>query len=92
MQAISIALRKRSERHRNVDVFLVRERHELDGTRLGRRRPSPRPAFRRYLERLLLPAERNKTLTALVNTEPVAGAQRKMQGASPLCPLATNYC
>jgi SRSO17 transposase len=26
---------------------------------------------------LLLPAERNKTLTALANTEPVAGAQRK---------------
>jgi len=26
---------------------------------------------------LLLPAERNKTLTALANTEPVVGAQRK---------------
>jgi DDE superfamily endonuclease len=36
-----------------------------------------REGFRRYLEGLLLPAERNKTLTALVNTEPVAGAQRK---------------
>src|SRR5215218_3340658 len=36
-----------------------------------------RRAFRRYLEGLLLPAERNKTLTALANTEPVAGAQRK---------------
>jgi SRSO17 transposase len=36
-----------------------------------------RHAFRRYLEGLLLPAERNKTLTALANTEPVAGAQRK---------------
>src|SRR5512134_2238299 len=36
-----------------------------------------RDAFRRYLEGLLLPAERNKTLTALANTEPVAGAQRK---------------
>ena len=36
-----------------------------------------REAFRRYLEGLLLPAERNKTLTALANTEPVAGAQRK---------------
>ncbi len=33
--------------------------------------------FRRYLEGLLLPAERNKTLTALANTEPVSGAQRK---------------
>ncbi|MBA2691537.1 MAG: IS701 family transposase, partial [Rubrobacter sp.] len=30
-----------------------------------------RGAFRRYLEGLLLPAERNKTLTALANTEPV---------------------
>jgi hypothetical protein len=36
-----------------------------------------REGWRRYLEGLLLPAERNKTLTALANTEPVAGAQRK---------------
>lgn len=36
-----------------------------------------REGFRRFLEGLLLPAERNKTLTALANTEPVAGAQRK---------------
>jgi hypothetical protein len=35
-----------------------------------------RVSFRRYLEGLLLPTERNKTLTALANTEPVAGAQR----------------
>src|SRR5215213_2281394 len=34
-----------------------------------------REGFRRYLEGLLLPAERNKTLTALANTEPVKGAQ-----------------
>jgi hypothetical protein len=38
---------------------------------------SQRHAFRRYLEGLLLPAERNKTLTGLANTEPVVGAQRK---------------
>jgi hypothetical protein len=36
-----------------------------------------RYGFRRYLEGLLLPAERNKTLTALANTEPLVGAQRK---------------
>jgi SRSO17 transposase len=36
-----------------------------------------RQAFRRYLEGLLFPAERNKTLTALANTEPVLGAQHK---------------
>jgi hypothetical protein len=36
-----------------------------------------RQTFRRYLEGLLLPTERNKTLTALANTEPVVGAQRK---------------
>jgi SRSO17 transposase len=36
-----------------------------------------REGFRRYLEGLLLPAERNKTLTALANTEPVSGAQRR---------------
>jgi SRSO17 transposase len=34
-----------------------------------------RDAFRRYLEGLLLPAERNKTVTALANTEPIVGAQ-----------------
>ncbi|MCA1837534.1 MAG: IS701 family transposase, partial [Actinobacteria bacterium] len=34
-----------------------------------------REGFRRYLEGLLLPAERNKTLTALANTEPLLGAQ-----------------
>jgi hypothetical protein len=34
-----------------------------------------RDGFRRYLEGLLLPAERHKTLTALANTEPVVGAQ-----------------
>ena len=34
-----------------------------------------RHAFRRYLEGLLLPTERNKTLTAIANTEPVLGAQ-----------------
>jgi len=38
---------------------------------------SQRHSFRRYLEGLLLPAERNKTLTALANTEPFKGAQRK---------------
>ena len=36
-----------------------------------------RGGFRRYLEGLLLPDERNKTLTALANTEPVIRAQRK---------------
>ena len=36
-----------------------------------------RHAFRRYTEGLLLPAERNKTLTALANTEPVVVAQRE---------------
>jgi SRSO17 transposase len=35
-----------------------------------------RNAFRRYLTGLLLPAERNKTLTALASAEPVTGAQR----------------
>jgi SRSO17 transposase len=34
-----------------------------------------REGFRRCLEGLLLPTERNKTLTGLANTEPVAGAQ-----------------
>jgi len=36
---------------------------------------SQRDAFRRYLAGLLLSTERNKTLTALANTEPVRGAQ-----------------
>lgn len=34
-----------------------------------------RDGFRRCLEGLLLPAERNKTLTALANAEPIVGAQ-----------------
>lgn len=34
-----------------------------------------RAAFRRYLEGLLLPSERNKTLTGLANTAPVIAAQ-----------------
>jgi len=34
-----------------------------------------RDDFRRYLEGLLLPTERNKTLTGLANTEPYVGAQ-----------------
>jgi len=34
-----------------------------------------RRSFRAYLEGLLLPRERNKTLTTLVGTEPVVGAQ-----------------
>ncbi len=34
-----------------------------------------REGFRRYVEGLLLPSERHKTLTGLVNTEPLVGAQ-----------------
>jgi len=36
-----------------------------------------RRGFRAYLEGLLLPRDRNKTLTALAGTEPVVGAQHK---------------
>lgn len=35
-----------------------------------------REGFRQYLEGLLLPSERHKTLTGLVNTEPIVGAQQ----------------
>lgn len=38
-------------------------------------RLNQREDFRRYLQGLLLPTERNKTLTALANTEPIVGAQ-----------------
>jgi SRSO17 transposase len=34
-----------------------------------------REGFREYLEGLLLPSQRHKTLTGLVNTEPAVGAQ-----------------
>jgi len=37
-------------------------------------RRSQRASFRRYLEGLLLSQERNKTLTALANAEPIVGA------------------
>src|SRR5262250_729720 len=43
-------------------------------TLLGR--SNQREGFRRYLEGLLLPSERHKTLTGLVNTEPLVGAQQ----------------
>src|SRR5215469_7297583 len=36
-----------------------------------------REGFRCYLGGLLLPTERNKTLTGLANTEPVVGAQHR---------------
>src|SRR3954453_5007658 len=49
----------------------VRSLDDLFGAR------AQRHSLRRYLEGLLLPDERNKTLTALANTEPVVGAQRK---------------
>lgn len=39
------------------------------------RKSNQREGFRYYLEGLLLPSERNKTLTGLVNTEPGVGAQ-----------------
>jgi hypothetical protein len=39
-------------------------------------RRNQRASFRRYLEGLLLPSERNKTLTGLANTEPITGAQK----------------
>ena len=39
-------------------------------------RASQREGFRQYLAGLLRPAERNKTLTALANAEPIVGAQR----------------
>jgi len=38
-------------------------------------RLNQREGFRRYLEGLLLPQERSKTLTALANAEPIVGAQ-----------------
>lgn len=38
-------------------------------------RSNQREGFRRYLQGLLLPSERPKTLTGLVNTEPIIGAQ-----------------
>lgn len=39
-------------------------------------RLNQRDSLRRYLEGLLLPSERTKTLTALANTEPIVGAQQ----------------
>jgi DDE superfamily endonuclease len=39
------------------------------------RKSNQREEFRRYLEGLLLPTQRHKTLTGLVNTEPLVGAQ-----------------
>jgi hypothetical protein len=47
-------------------------------------RSNQREEFRRSREGLLLPTERQKTLTGLVNTEPLVGAEppraQKLQG------------
>src|SRR4051812_29329914 len=63
-----------------------------------------REGFRHYLEGLLLPTERNKTLTALANTEPCsersARKRRACSGSSPspggirerLMSAASNSC
>lgn len=48
--------------------------HQFDGL-LGKL--NQRNGFRRYLEGLLLPTERHKSLTGLANTEPVVGAQHR---------------
>jgi hypothetical protein len=52
----------------------VRSFDDLFGAR------AQRHSLRRYLEGLL-PAERNKTLTALANTEPVAGRSARKRRA-----------
>ncbi len=67
-----------------------------------------REEFRRYLEGLLLPTERHKTLTGLVNTEPLVGAQLpraqklqwfpsriylgRVQGAGQAAPASARRC
>lgn len=48
--------------------------HQFDGL-FGKL--NQRNGFRRYLEGLLLPTERHKSLTGLANTEPVVGAQHR---------------
>ena len=45
-----------------------------------------RESFRAYLQGLLLPRDRNKTLTALVGTEPLVGA-RAAPRVAPVLPL-----
>lgn len=50
-----------------------------------------REGLRRYLEGLLLPAERNKTLTGLANTAPGQGARRHARRAcNGFCPSRTG--
>src|SRR6266704_352549 len=62
-----------------------------------------REGFRHYLEGLLLPSERHKTLTGLVNTEPMVGAQlpgrkscngfsRSQTGMSARCKPSGSPC
>lgn len=48
--------------------------HQFDGLF---RKLNQRNGFRRYIEGLLLPTERHKSLTGLDNTEPVVGAQHR---------------
>src|SRR5215204_2249033 len=50
-----------------------------------------REGFRRYLEGLLLDEERNKTLTALANTEPVVGAHHKEAQSLQWCLTESSW-
>jgi len=52
---------------------------------------SQRESFRRCLESLLLPMERNKTLTRLANTEPVIGAQHRQSQRLQWFPSESNW-
>ena len=49
-----------------------------------------REGFRRYVEGLLLPSERHKTLTGLTNTEPMVGAQLAPSAAAAVVSLGVG--
>jgi hypothetical protein len=56
---------------------------EFDGLFRGL---APRRSFRDYRQGLLLPGDRNKTLTGLAGAEPITGAQhRESSGCSGSC-------
>ena len=51
-----------------------------------------RRAIREYLHGLLVPRERNKTLTGLAGTEPVVGAQAAVSATSLICGEISLVC
>jgi hypothetical protein len=72
---------RRADRHDDHSPSLSARTRSVGGLRRRVRQPvsslAQRRGFRDYLQGLLLPRDRNKTLTGLAGAEPIAGAQHR---------------